>query len=82
MPFRRADYRTILLLHRIFGNGGLGGASQYDDERGVHIYPGTGRNGRRVWNGNLRAADFPSTVAPERSSSPTRRAAPRSPDRL
>ncbi len=64
LPFRRADCRTILLLHRIFGSGGLGGASQYDDERGVHVYSGT----RPQWTARvereLRVANFAYNVQP------------------
>jgi hypothetical protein len=38
VPYARAIYPNVAVLHRIFDDGGRSGASQYDAPDGVHIY--------------------------------------------
>ena len=38
VPYAHTSYRTLRRLHVIFGDAGRSGATQYDDERGVHVY--------------------------------------------
>jgi hypothetical protein len=63
--FARADYATLASLHRIFGDGGRGGATQVDDGHGVTIYSGTTAASRPRVEGALRRAGFAFSEAPE-----------------
>ena len=65
LPSSRADVRAILTLHRIFGNGGNGGASQYADETGVHVYSGVMRVDVTRIEARLRRYRFVYTTEPE-----------------
>ena len=65
LPSSRADVRAILTLHHIFGNGGNGGASQYADETGVHVYSGVARADAPRIEATLRRNGFIYTSEPE-----------------
>jgi hypothetical protein len=56
LPPARADFATIAGVHRIFGDSGHGGATQIEDEGGVHIYTGaTSIAGPRIESALRRA---------------------------
>jgi hypothetical protein len=65
LPSVRADYATLVRIHRIFGDAGRGGATQIADEGGVHIYTGTTVRSRPRIEAALRAAGFAYTEEPE-----------------
>ncbi len=65
LPTRRAGVAAIVALHRIFGNRGNGGASQYADENGVHVYSGVAPADVPRIEAALRRAGFAYTTEPE-----------------
>jgi len=65
LPFARADYATLASLHRIFGDGGRGGATQVDGADGVAIYSGVTTATRPRVERALRRAGFAFSEAPE-----------------
>ncbi len=65
LPFAQADASVLRRLHAIFGDRGNGGATQYDDARGVHVYSGVAHDARARIEAALRRAGFAYTIEPE-----------------
>ncbi len=65
LPSERADYFTLVRIHRIFDDSGRGGATQVADEGGVHIYSGATAASRPRIEAELRAAGFTYSEEPE-----------------
>jgi hypothetical protein len=61
----RASFARLRTLHRIFGNHGNGGASQYTDEHGVRVYSGVLPADVPRIEAELHAAGYTITTAPE-----------------
>jgi hypothetical protein len=59
VPYARAIYPNVAVLHRIFDDGGRSGASQYDGPDGVHIYSSVALASVARIEKQLLAADFP-----------------------
>jgi hypothetical protein len=64
LPFERANYAPITTLHRLFGDRGRAGASQYADARGLHISSGVAAGDAARIEAALRRAGFRYTSAP------------------
>jgi hypothetical protein len=60
-----ASFESLRTLHHIFGNRGNGGASQYTDERGVHLYSAVVAADVSRIEAELRAAGYAWTSEPE-----------------
>jgi hypothetical protein len=65
LPFARANYAPIIALHRLFGDAGRGGASQYADAHGLHISSGVTTGGAARIEAALRRGGFRYTSVPE-----------------
>jgi hypothetical protein len=65
VPRSRASFATLLRLHRIFGDGGNGGATQIDDANDVVVWSGVARPSAGRIEAALRAAGFADATEPE-----------------
>ncbi len=64
LPFDRATYATLARAHRIFGDGGRSGASQFDDRQGVHVYSSVAPQALGRIRAELRSAGFAFSASP------------------
>jgi hypothetical protein len=64
LPRGRATYANVTRLHRIFADGGDGGASQFDAPAGVDIYSDVAPSAVARISRNIRRAGFPYTTEP------------------
>jgi hypothetical protein len=64
LPRGRATYADVARLHRLFADGGNGGASQFDAPDGVEIYSDVAPSAVARMSGNVRRAGFSYTTEP------------------
>ncbi|MFZ1123589.1 MAG: hypothetical protein WAN59_00415 [Candidatus Baltobacteraceae bacterium] len=64
LPFERASYAALQKIHRIFGDAGRSGASQFDDRSGVHVYSSVAPDAVARIGAGLRSAGYAFTSSP------------------